>query len=367
MRDVSFKSSVAVKLSGLEVTAKKLWDLVGREKSENDYHLKYTPQDLRTAHYRYAEVDEDQQHTRTTSLFDSSPQKLPRLVVTRMTKGGVGKTSTSVNVAVAMAMGGLRVLYIDADPQASASNMLGVDSNFIEGIKHIGSFLTKTPLGPDLELSSAIIPIFSDGFLDLIPADITMSATDAQMVSLMASHERALSFLTRNARWLSQRYDAIVVDTAPGTTPIGLAFTYAAKESGKILTIVEPEGTCLRALDSLKSNIHEINSLTHASIGMEIVINKFHSQLKHIKECMGVLYTEYSKQLNENIIPQFSGFSRQMDPSNTNTGPLVLQDPNSVGARAIFDLTRSLIVSFGITFPGIPPEKMFGKQPQRNG
>ncbi len=358
MRDVSFKASVATNLSGLGLPAKKLWDLVGREKTENEYHLKYTPQDLRTAHYRFAGVDEEEQHQRLHSLFEVNNHQIPKLIVTRMTKGGVGKTSCSVNIAVSMAMAGLKVLFIDADPQASATNMLGVDSNFQTDIVHIGTFLTKKPIGADHELPKSIIPIFSGGFLDLIPADITMSATDAQMVSLMASHERAMSFLSRNSRWLSQNYDVINVDSAPGTTPIGLAFTYAAKISGKILAIVEPEGTCLRALDSLESNINEINEFTHAGIGIEIVINKFHSQLKHIKECMGVLLTQYSTKLNENMIPQYSGFSRQMDPANRATGPLVLQDSNSVGAKAIFGLTKSLIKSFGITLPGIPPEKM---------
>ena len=174
------------------------------------------------------------------------------------------------------------------------------------------------------------------------------------MVTLMASHARAHLFLNRNAAFLSRHYDVIFVDTAPGTTPIGLAFTYAAKEAGKVLTVVEPEGSCLRALDSLASNLAEINTVTSAEVGMEVVINKYHPSLKHVRESMGFLYSKYGAMLNDSIVPQFTGFARQLNPGNRDAAPLVEVEPSSVGAAAIFDVAKSLIRSFGITQPGLP-------------
>ncbi len=352
MREIDFKTSVALALSGMDVTAKKLQELVGREKPAGQHHMRYTPADMRAARYANAGIEPPDQ-TATTS---GTPTPL---IVTRMTKGGVGKTSVAVNVAAALGMMGFRVLLIDADPQATASNLLGVNTtDYTAKVQHIGDFLVKKSAStPDIELASSIEHIYAGGFLDLIPSDITLAETDASLVTAMASHTRADLFLKRNAKFFQQNYDVIVVDTAPGTTPIGLAFSFAAKVPGKVLTIVEPEGSCLRALDSLASNLAEIKAVTGEQVGMEVVVNKYHPSLKHVRESMGHLYSRYSTMLNDCIIPQFSGFGRQLNPDSRTAAPLVESEPSSVGATAIFDVTKSLILSFNITQPGLPGAK----------
>ena len=350
-RKVDFKTSVATMLSGLDVSAKRLQDLVGREKPPGQHHMRYTPADLRAARYRFAGIDPANVPKPKSKAGTSTT---PPVIMTRMTKGGVGKTSVSVNVAVALALMGYRVLVIDADPQATAQTLLGVDSAFDTSIKHIGHFLVKKSAEPDADLPEAIVHVYEGGFLDVIPSDITLAEADASLVTAMASHERALLFLKRNSAFLSVNYDVVIVDTAPGTTPIGLAFSYAAKESGKVLTVVEPEGSCLRALDSLSSNLAEIEAMTGAKIGLEVVINKYHPQLKHVRESMGFLYSKDGTMLNGSIVPTFSGFSRQMNPQTREAIPLVESDPGSTGATAIIDVAKSLILSFGITQPGLP-------------
>ncbi len=351
-RAVEFKTSVALALCGLDVTPKKLQELVGREKPAGQHHMRYTPGDLRAARYRANKIDPDS----ANQLPLTTRTKPIPLMVSRMTKGGPGKTTISTNVAVAMAMMGYRVLCLDVDPQASMSNLLGVDTSYDSKITHIGHYLMRAEKSPDKDLKDAITPIYAGGFLDLIPADITLAETDASMVTVMASHARADLFLTRNRDYLAAHYDVIVVDTAPGTTPIGLAFTYAAKASGKVLTVVEPEGGCLRALDSLASNLAEIQTVTGATIGMEVVINKYHPSLKHVRESMGFLYSKYGSMLNDSIVPQYSGFGRQMDADTRTAHPLMEAEPSSVGATAIIDVTKGLIRSFGIHLPGLAAE-----------
>lgn len=348
-RVIEFKTSVATALSCLDISAKKMHELVGRNKPTGQHHMKYTPADMRAIRYRTAGKEPP------IGEMPTVVAKLPPLIVTRMTKGGVGKTSISVNVAAALGMMGYRVLIIDADPQASASNLLGVEtSEYDNTITHIGHFLRKASNTPDADLPSVIMHIYEGGFLDLIPSDITLAETDASLVAVMMSHTRAEMFLKRNVDFFSKNYDVIVVDTAPGTTPIGLAFSFAANDSGKVLTVVEPEGSCLRALDSLASNLAEIKAVTGANITMEVIINKYHPSLKHVRESMGFLYSKYSQILNDSIVPQFSGFARQMNPASKDAGPLVEIESVSVGAAAIFDVAKSLIKSFHITQPGLP-------------
>ena len=351
MRNIEFKTSVAVELSGLDVSPKKLQELVGREKPKGQHHMKYTPSDLRAARYSAAGITPAD----FPNLLDAV--SVPPVIVTRMTKGGVGKTSTAVNMAAALAMMGFRVLLIDADPQASASNLLQGNGENSEVTNHVGYFLLKSTGEPDADLADAIVPIYEGGFLDLLPSDITLANSDATLVVAMNSHERALRFFNRNREFLGRTYDVIIVDTAPGTTPVGLAFTYAAKTAGKFVSIVEPVGDCIRALESLDSNLLELKNHTDAIIAMEIVINKYHPSLKHVKDNMGVLYTKYGEFLNDTIIPQFSGFARQMDPTNKLSRPLVESDPTSVGARAMIDVSKSMIRTFGITHPGLVMHK----------
>ena len=99
-RAIDFKTSVAVSLSGLDVTAKKLQELCGREKPAGQHHMRYMPSDIRAARYRAAGAEPP-----ATEQLPLAA-KLPPVIVTRMTKGGVGKTSISVNVAAVMAMMG---------------------------------------------------------------------------------------------------------------------------------------------------------------------------------------------------------------------------------------------------------------------
>ena len=351
-RAIEFKTSVATALSGMEITPKKLQELIGRAKPAGQHHMRYTPTDMMAARYHAAGLERP-----TAEQLDQHATAFPALIVTRMTKGGVGKTSLCVNLAATLAMMGYRVLVIDADPQASASNLLGIETaSYDTQITHIGHFLTKPKADkePDADLPEAIQHIYEGGFLDLIPSDITLAESDASLVTVMASHARAHLFLNRNAAFLSRHYDVICVDTAPGTTPIGLAFSFAAKVAGKVLTVVEPEGSCLRALDSLASNLAEINTVTGADVGMEVVINKYHPSLKHVRESMGFLYSKYGAMLNDSIIPQFTGFARQLNPGNREAAPLVEVEPSSVGAMAIFEVAKSLIRSFRITQPGLP-------------
>ena len=351
-RMIELKTSVALTLSGLDVSAKVLQSLVGREKPVGQHHMRYTPGDLRTARYRMAGIAEPPADQ--VSLVAGMEGKLPPLIVTRMTRGGVGKTALTVNCAAAIAMMGFRVLLIDGDPQATATNLCGVDSS-LEQLVHIGNFLTRTSRTPDADLPAALIPIYEGGFLTLLAADISLAETDARLMTQVANHERALRFLERNQAYLAENFDVILVDTAPGTTPSSLAFTYAAKVPGRILTVMEPEGSCLKALESLEMTLNELKEVTDAQVGFEIVINQFNGSLRHVKENMATLYANYPDKLCDTIVSVFAGFSRQFDTKTREGRPMIEREPSSTGAVDIIDVAKHLVRSYGITHPGIPP------------
>ncbi|MEG2578719.1 MAG: ParA family protein [Glutamicibacter sp.] len=345
--DIEFKTAVALALLGKELSNKRLLELSGQEKPRGQHHMKYSPTDMRSIRYRLAGLSSDEEHKAL-----AKNKQLPALIVTRMTKGGVGKTSLSVNAAAALAMAGFRTLLIDADPQRSASILLKIRTN--SEALHIGKLLTRKSNGPDQDLADGLHHIISGGMLDFLPAHISMAESDQSLATAMGSYLSVELFLERNQEFLAKHYDAIVVDTAPGTTPISLAFTYAAHVPGNILTVVEPDGYSIEALESLASNLNEIEMVSRKRVGTRIVINKYHPTLKHVAESMGYLYSNYQNQLIESIIPQTTGFSRQFSTEDeAKTLPLVIKDPSSIGASAVFSLVNQLIPIFGITLPGL--------------
>jgi chromosome partitioning protein len=72
---------------------------------------------------------------------------------------------------------------------------------------------------------------------------------------------------------------------------------------------------------------------------------------------MGFLYSKYGSMLNDSIVPQYSGFARQLNPAGKDVGPLVEFESSSVGAAAIIDVAKSLVRSYGITMPGLPGDE----------
>ena len=340
------KASVALSLLGLEVDNRRLMRLSGSEKlPEGQRQMKYKPQDMLNIRARLANTTPEVVKEAMAVNTD-----LPAVIVTRMTKGGIGKTSITVNLGTALALSGYRVLLIDADPQASATNMLGIETETYH--PHIGTLLLKGGDKPD-DLQDFIIPIFKDGFLDLIPSDVELDSTNPALIVAMGREQKAEEFVMRNREFLSKNYDVILVDTTPGTTPVSVAFTYLAHLAGKILTVVEPEGSCLRALDALQFNLEEVQKLAKRPIDLSILVNKAQIGRKHVEHNYAILTKSYPNRILPVQIPHSIAFTRQIDADDVPASmPVILKDPNSKAADSLYQFARVIASEFNVTQPG---------------
>ena len=339
------KASVAMSLLGLELNNKRLMRLSGSEKPEGQRQMKYKPQDMLNIRARLAGISPE-----TVKEAMVVNTNLPAIIVTRMTKGGIGKTSITVNLATALALSGYRVLLIDADPQASATNMLGIETESYH--EHIGKLLLKNGDKPD-DLRDYIIPIFEGGFLDLIPSDVELDSTNPALIVTMGREQKAEEFVTRNKDFLSKNYDVILVDTTPGTTPVSVAFTYLAHLAGKVLTVVEPEGSCLRALDALQFNLEEIQKLAKRPIDLAILVNKAQIGRKHVEHNYAILAKTYPNRILPVQIPHSIAFTRQIDADDVPSSmPVLLKDPNCKAADSLYRFARMIASEFNVIQPG---------------
>lgn len=318
----------------------QLKKVTGKE-SGDGVRQTYTPADIRRAKLALYGIETEA----------ASVQQLPPVIDIRMAKGGTGKSTVAGNQAVALSFMGYRVLAIDGDPQASLTNMLGVDSS-ADGIRHIGHLMMEAESSKtgEVDVGSAVAHIFPDGMLDLIPADITLTNADAWLMTRVG-RDTVFSRLLESNRAFFQQYDVIIVDSAPGTTLLAYNFMAACKT---LLAVVWLDRESLKAVNLLMSNVEEINrAIPGRSLDIEIVANGYHSSYKHCREAVSTLAASYPGKINENIIPHFAGFARQQALLTEEAkGPLVEQDPFSQGAKSMFELARSLVSRYGISLAG---------------
>jgi chromosome partitioning protein len=324
-------------LIGNHVSAYQLKKITGKESIDGS-KIGYSPTDIRRIKVALYGIDENQKN-----------KNRPPIINVRMAKGGTGKSLISANISSAFAMLGYKVLAIDGDPQASLTNILGVDSS-AEDIVHIGHLMEQFDTKNTVSIKDALRPIYPGNMLDLIPADITMTQTDNWLISRLGRDLIFDRFVINTPDFFNQ-YDVIVIDSAPGTTLLSYNLMAACKT---ILAVAWLDRESVKAMNLLFSNILEINrAYPDKKLDVEIVANGYHPSYRHCKEALSILAETYKDLMNENVIPHYSGFVRQQSfLTEESKGPLIEQDPNSVGGRVILELAKSLLTRYGITLSG---------------
>jgi chromosome partitioning protein len=317
----------------------------GAPKTGGDYHNVYTPTDIRRARLKLMGVEDEPRRPRT----------MPPILYFRMAKGGVGKTTICGNVAACMSSMGYRVLMIDADPQASLTSLFGIDWT-TEEITHIGNLLeaneSKDPKRP-IDMKAAVRPIYADGMLDMIASDITLSDIERLLTSLM-NREAAVKRLFEKYFDFFAQYDAIVIDSAPGTTNLTNALMLAARS---VVAVVKLDGQSIKAMEVLNSNMTEMNeAYPDLRLSARLIANGFDARIHTCKEALDTLRAAYQGLIDPNVIPQLASFSRQISLlDDADSGPVLEREPNSQAARAMIDLTHSLLNYFNVSLGGLLP------------
>ncbi|SNC65267.1 chromosome segregation ATPase [Kytococcus aerolatus] len=254
------------------------------------------------------------------------PLKAPaetRVITVANQKGGVGKTTTTVNMAAALAEGGLRVLVIDLDPQGNASTALSIEHR--SGVAGVYDVLIDEATILEVMQSSPELPD-AKGSIDVVPATIDLAGAEIELVSLVARETR----LRRALQDLrdEKAYDLVLIDCPPS---LGLLTVNGFVAADEVFIPIQCEYYALEGVSQLIRNISLIQRHLHPDLRVGgILMTMFDARTRLATQVAQEVRDHFGEVVLETLIPRSVRISEA--PSYGQTS--ISYDPEGPGARA---------------------------------
>ncbi len=249
---------------------------------------------------------------------------LPRVIAVANQKGGVGKTTTAVNLGASLAEMGYRVLVIDLDPQGNATTGLGVDArNFEQSMYDV--MMRETPLEDCIEPTSM-------KNLFVAPATIDLAGAEIELVPMFSRELR----LRRAIEPVLEDFDFVLIDCPPSLGLITVNGLAAARE---VLVPIQCEYYALEGLGQLLRNVHLVQ--TNLNSGLEvttIVLTMYDARTKLADQVASEVREHFGARVCRNVVPRTVRISEA--PSFGQ--PITVFDPTSRGAIAYRELAKEV-------------------------
>ncbi len=237
-------------------------------------------------------------------------------------KGGVAKTTTSINVAHAWASMGKKVLLLDLDPQSSATKAIFGQQEFENTIYDV--LINRVPV------ESVIVR--SDTFdFDVIPSEIMLSGVDIQLAAYFG-RERILRKKMEN---IKRKYDAILIDCSPS---LGLLTVNALMTSNEIIIPICPEYFSLKGIDLILDTIENLKKGLNYPISIRGIIITRYKNRKIVRQVIDEIKSSYDIPVLSNYIPD----NIAVEESHHQHLPLLKYSPRSKASVAYKSLSEEL-------------------------
>jgi chromosome partitioning protein len=249
-----------------------------------------------------------------------------RIVALCNQKGGVGKTTSTINLGAALAEYGRRVLLVDFDPQGALSVGLGVQPHQLDRTAY--NLLMERDIVIDDILLKTAVP-----GMDLLPSNIDLSAAEVQLVGEVAREQT----LSRVLRPVVDEYDFVLIDCQPS---LGLLTVNALTAANEVIVPLECEFFSLRGVALLIDTIDKVRERLNPTLKLAgILATMYDGRTLHGREVFARVVEAFGDQVFDTVISRTVRF-----PETTVAGePITTWAPTSAGAKAYRNLAREVL------------------------
>ncbi|GMU78265.1 MAG: hypothetical protein AMXMBFR46_10600 [Acidimicrobiia bacterium] len=260
---------------------------------------------------------------------DSRPMELPRVLAIANQKGGVGKTTTTVNLGAALAELGFRILVLDLDPQGNATTGLGLNPRDVAGSVY-------DVLLADVSLEDIVEPTSLKN-LFVAPATIDLAGAEIELVPVMSRELR----LRKAIDGVREAYDIVLIDCPPS---LGLLTVNGLAAADDVVVPIQCEYYALEGLGQLLRNVGLVQANLNPGLDVRgIILTMYDARTKLADQVVTEVRAYFGAKVYETVVPR----TVRLSEAPSFGQPIIVFDPTSRGAKAYRDLAKE--VSRGAT------------------
>lgn len=248
-----------------------------------------------------------------------------RIIAVANQKGGVGKTTTSINLSACIAAKGKKVLVIDIDPQGNTTSGYGIEKNELENT------IYELILG-DCSIEDCIIKDIMPN-ISILPSNVNLAAAEIEMIGV----EKKEFILRNEVDWIKDRYDYIIIDCPPS---LSFLTVNAMTTADSVLVPIQCEYYALEGLSQLIHTVNLVKERLNPELEMEgVVFTMYDSRTNLSAQVVENVKSHLSQKIYNTVIPR----NIRLAEAPSYGKPINMYDPKSAGAESYMALADEVI------------------------